>query len=303
MVSEKDGWLCNQHQIWTTADGGTTWHLRSVPAVVPLGAHVVFRSVKDGFGWWLSAGSGPLYVTTDGSQKWSLIPLESDGPVDAAWFPADTQNVFLGGGIYKPLRTGDAPNFALRVGPMGETEVLHPAVRVSADGGHVWETQQLPDCSYFVKEIRFWSNTKGYALGDSCFFYTSDRGKTWGVGTLPAGEHPGEEALPVSVFFLDSTIGWMNFSDGSLVETHDAGHSWQFKSYAAALASQQGNIDLKFVDETHGFAIGRRGDIYETFDAGKTWVQLPVNFLARTLAVYKNTVWFLSDDTLYTLSR
>jgi photosystem II stability/assembly factor-like uncharacterized protein len=239
MVNEKDGWLYNQRQIWRTPDGDVTWHPRSVPAVAPLEGRVVFRSVKDGFGWWLSTGPGPLYVTTDGSQNWSLIPVKSDGPIDSAWFPVDSKDIFLGGGIYEPLRAGDAPNFALRLGAAGQTEVLRAAVLVSADGGHVWETQRLPDCSYFVKEIRFWNNTTGYALGDSCFVYTSDGGKTWGVGTLPAVQHPGEEALPVSVFFLNDTVGWMNFSDGSLVETHDAGHSWQFTSYTTDLASQQ----------------------------------------------------------------
>jgi Photosynthesis system II assembly factor YCF48 len=90
---------------------------------------------------------------------------------------------------------------------------------------------------------------------------TNDGGVSWQVNPL--------QELPVSLFFLNESLGWM-VTDGGVWRTQEAGRDWR-KIKPVKWMNQ-----VEFFDANHGFLTGRRKQILETFDGGKNWVKLPV---------------------------
>ena len=88
---------------------------------------------------------------------------------------------------------------------------------------------------------------------------TNDAGLKWQVNPL--------QELPVSLFFLNESLGWM-VTDGGVWRTEEAGRDWR------KIKSVKGMNQVEFFDEKHGFLTGRHKQILETSDAGKNWTKL-----------------------------
>ncbi|MGI8745888.1 MAG: YCF48-related protein [Bryobacteraceae bacterium] len=95
------------------------------------------------------------------------------------------------------------------------------------------------------------------------------RPKGTGVVTSDGGEHWSYvelKELPVSLFFLNDSIGWMATANG-IWQTGEAGRSWK------KLKGLKGIERLWFQDPAHGWAVGYPKAIYETIDGGKNWTK------------------------------
>jgi len=86
---------------------------------------------------------------------------------------------------------------------------------------------------------------------------TSDAGEHW--ERLPLKE------MPVSLFFLNESLGWLVTANG-LLRTEDAGRTWQ------RLPTPPADIlRVWFQDEKNGWAVGAPKAILETHDGARHW--------------------------------
>jgi photosystem II stability/assembly factor-like uncharacterized protein len=90
---------------------------------------------------------------------------------------------------------------------------------------------------------------------------SSDGGATWSLEAF--------SQIPVSLFFLDDSLGWM-VTDKGIWKTVESGRSWQKLNGAP-----KDLLRVHFLDATHGFAVGYRKQMYRTEDGGATWTAVP----------------------------
>jgi hypothetical protein len=90
---------------------------------------------------------------------------------------------------------------------------------------------------------------------------TSDGGNSWTRIRL--------EQTPVSLFFLNDTVGWM-VTDRGLWITEESGRSWRRVSRHDELSVAR----VWFLDRLRGFAVGPRKKALETRDGGATWTPI-----------------------------
>lgn len=73
---------------------------------------------------------------------------------------------------------------------------------------------------------------------------------------------------PLSLFFLDETLGWM-VTDRGLWSAVEGGRSW------TKVETRKGILQAHFLDASHGYISGTSNLLDETLDGGKTWTKLP----------------------------
>jgi len=152
-----------------------------------------------------------------------------------------------------------------------------------AIGAQKWRIQYFYDeehATLVINDLAFPSAARGVAVGyidkkgnsKAVSVTSSDRGAHWAV----AGLHE----IPVSLFFLNETLGWMVTPKG-IWETRDAGKAWE-----KLKKSPEGLIRVHFLDEQRGFAVGTHKSAYETADGGKTWQSIAAAEEVKTTAEY-----------------
>jgi photosystem II stability/assembly factor-like uncharacterized protein len=132
-----------------------------------------------------------------------------------------------------------------------------------------WENQYLYDedrSSLVIVDLQFASAKRGVAVGyiqreshqDPVSLVTSDGGRRWRRVPL--------KKLPVSLFFLNETLGWMVTDKGRLWKTTEAGENWiEMPKPPAEI------LRVCFTDERRGWAVGVKKSILETRDGGQHW--------------------------------
>src|SRR5262249_11842653 len=87
---------------------------------------------------------------------------------------------------------------------------------------------------------------------------TSDGGKTWVNSKLPDD--------PVSLFFLNESLGWMVTDNSQLWQTTEVGRNWKQVGKIPAPAPR-----VFFATENDGWAAAGKKSVFETHDGGKHW--------------------------------
>jgi hypothetical protein len=132
-----------------------------------------------------------------------------------------------------------------------------------------WQSQYLYDedkSSLVVVDLQFASAKRGIAVGfiqqgksqDPVSLVTSDGGQNWQRVAL--------KKMPVSLFFLDESLGWMVTEKGHLWKTTEAGKSWTEMPKPPADI-----LRVWFTDPANGWAVGAKKSILETHDGGQRW--------------------------------
>ncbi|MGA9770952.1 MAG: YCF48-related protein [Blastocatellia bacterium] len=150
----------------------------------------------------------------------------------------------------------------------------------TTDGGQSWVETILEQPNMIVEAlnaIHFINAQEGWTVGvDSgqlgIMFKTSDGGHNWEFSRLSAKQ------APTSIFFADSTTGWMGGSTASpdgdeetggpsdILGTTDGGRTWNSQMRVPVSI-----YDIFFIDKMTGWASGSKGAIYHTTDGGRTW--------------------------------
>jgi hypothetical protein len=142
------------------------------------------------------------------------------------------------------------------------------AATLAGESAPKWRMQYFYDqdkSTLNIVDLQFPSATRGLAVGDiiegshhkAVAVVTSDSGAHWQLVNL--------EEPPVSLFFLNESLGWMVTTKG-LWETTEAGKNWR------KLPKVPGQIfRVYFTDEKNGFAAGTKKKVLQTHDGGHTW--------------------------------
>lgn len=135
-----------------------------------------------------------------------------------------------------------------------------------------WEIQYFHDehdSILAVVDLKFASPLRGVAVGTlqdkrklrPVAVITSDGGAVWTRQSL--------EEMPVSLFFLNDSVGWMVTEKG-LWQSLEAGRNWR------KLSAARGLRRVHFADERRGWAVGAPKLFQETVDGGRTWRKVAV---------------------------
>jgi photosystem II stability/assembly factor-like uncharacterized protein len=300
MIDAGTGWLFGRRALWATHDGGRTWSGLPSPGTRQEVARGRFDAHGEG---WVLTASGGLSQTLDRGVHWSPSdPPKFDGAIQTAWAFPEIGLSWLGGGVYRPSSSPDAPNYAVKRYGSGVWGVKHPVVLSQTRDGE-WIEHDLPACDWTIVDLRFWDERHGFAVGDrGCFYYTADGGADWALGSFSGRsvpDVPDQGSLPWCAF-LDENNGWMSFDDdvGSLFRTVDAGRNW----YVVAAVGAVHFTSLQFRDHMHGLGVGRQKDLYQSADAGITWSRVGTDALIRSAFCAGESCWVLSDESLYRVS-
>ncbi len=157
-----------------------------------------------------------------------------------------------------------ASGTALTLGLIASLATLSAAPR--------WKIQYLYDqagSNFNIRDIACPSAQRCVAAGvitdkrerqQGAVVVTSDSGRHWSQYDV--------KEQPLSLFFLDETLGWM-VTDHGLWSTVEGGRSWN------KLDNRKGIQQVCFLDANHGYITGSAGLFAETLDGGKTWAQRP----------------------------
>ncbi|MBS1857995.1 MAG: hypothetical protein JST11_21680 [Acidobacteria bacterium] len=142
--------------------------------------------------------------------------------------------------------------------------VLAPAVAA----GQQWQMQYFYDQAksvLLIGDMAILSPKRGIAVGviregthqKPVAVVTSDGGATWARQPL--------QEVPVSLFFLNDSLGWMVTEKG-IWQTTEGGRDWRKLTKPPAPA-----LRVHFWDENHGIAACMKKTVLETFDGGRKW--------------------------------
>lgn len=114
---------------------------------------------------------------------------------------------------------------------------------------------------------------------------TNDGGAHWEIAPL--------KEIPVSMFFLNDSLGWMVTPKG-IWQTDEAGRSWRKLPKSPELQTK-----VYFLDENHGFTVGGGKSVYETLDGGKKWQPVAAAAEPHTNPEYTtyNNITFANSKT------
>ncbi len=304
----KHGWVAcgsgesavgsSSKEVVATADGGTTWAVRSrvsLDGSSPVGALPalgVFRGLDmlaggNGLAWTWTEG---LLQTADGGATWARLPLGTAG--SGAQWP--------GAAI-----TGDGMVFALTVD--GTSPDGSAVFQLGLDGGLAWKpythfgllaapgASPTPEPPAAVQPalpdaVAFTDAAHGIAVGGDATtadaWRTADGGATWSLTPLGAGAATtlavsGQSAwTDLLACPADAAPGNASCT-GSVERSDDGGATWTVVGHADLTS-------LSFGDAAHGFGVGPEPPsagagttgglgtaVYATSDGGATWKPLP----------------------------
>jgi photosystem II stability/assembly factor-like uncharacterized protein len=160
-----------------------------------------------------------------------------------------------------------------------------------------------------VAAIKMLAPGVGWAIKGSGLFWTSSNGAKWTDITPPA---PSMAARMSSVFFLNTSVGWVLFARGGddplfdLASTTNAGASWSVTPVSLPPLDRRyspiiGGARLAFADPAHGWmsiveeggAAFAPGMLAMTTDAGRTWRWAPKSpgICGSLVAVTLDELW------------
>jgi photosystem II stability/assembly factor-like uncharacterized protein len=126
------------------------------------------------------------------------------------------------------------------------------------------------------------------AVGEHGDIITSANGRDWTQVMAPV------RAMLTRVRFLDDKLGWAVGYDSVVLNTTDAGNTWNLQSQETEKGLPF--YDVLFLDAQHGFAVGAKALFKQTEDGGKTWTDVSAPFLDTGLNL--NSICRLRDGSL-----
>ena len=244
-VNANDGWVCGDWgSILHTQDGGDNWKEQTSGTEATLSSIFFLDSLTG----WAVGNVGTILHTTDGGRNWVI----QKSPV--TFFHRDVFFV--------------SPSTGWIVSEM--THILY-----TEDGGTTWHVQ-FQDEIYNLTAISFSDRQHGWVVGEYGFTYrTKNGGKSWEQqgGYFRVNDETGDIETGVTLFdvtALDNDTGFAVGSDGVVIRTKDAGHTW------TRVASDVPAVLFFGVasDGKESIVVGGKGLYLFSTDLGETWKRI-----------------------------
>jgi photosystem II stability/assembly factor-like uncharacterized protein len=238
-VDGTDGWAYGG-ALWSTHDGGHSWHQVSLPEGTTVQSVAAYGSRVYALVQHADSQPGVLAASTS-TNDWTPLPLPS------GLSETGSQLVVARG----------VPAFAAY-----DTVRREQTIVLSHDGGRTWTVRRSPcgTATLAATGSSLWATCQADAQGA---VYTSRDGRSWRrVGAVPLGE--GAQLAPRD---SGSTVVYLRrravLLDGSGSHPVDVGlRSGELIRYAG------------FNDPSHGFVLTSYGRLLASVDGGLTWTQL-----------------------------
>jgi len=181
-------------QVYQSADGGLTWSSAGAPPPNMSEAEDVhFTTFLDGWVIGFSPISGSLYHTTDGGSTWTVVP-----DFQGAYVALDVE----GTSIWAANVTGRYYR--------------------STDNGLTWIQGDLPGSPHQIKDMDFYNENLGYAVGWwGQAFKSIDGGATWEV--LPT---PNSDDNLTDIYIVGENELWLSSNNNVAYYSATGGQNW-----------------------------------------------------------------------------
>lgn len=296
-VDQYTGWiLATDSIILHTTDGGNFWVLDTLDYNfvtfyrLPLN-DIAFINPNKG---WLAVGyyyppnldiepqsRGALFKTMNGGETWTIV--DSGQTKYTSIFFLDEQTGWI------TTNNVDSGRIILRSDDSGATWI---------NLGSIIDWQEM----YFSDSLNGWGIYSTY-IGR-----TIDGGKNWSYKSFM--DPPAPESGFKSLFFKNSTTGWVVGTSGFILKSHNSGESWyhldnRLDIFYGALD------DVVFTDEKEGWIVGWQiksapesdsSIVLHTIDGGLTWErQLAPSkgAINRICAINNKKLWAIGGIFLY----
>jgi photosystem II stability/assembly factor-like uncharacterized protein len=310
-INEQEGWLTVGEHLYHTPNGGSSWELiYSTPNKSDSITDIEFNDSN--IGWALL--SGKIHKTDDGGVTWSKLTQPfPDFPTVSFRFLEDGKRGWATGGIFI------LPNQTLRNIPNSYVHrdgkrILHGAIFYTDDGGNTWAKQSIPleigliGGLYVLNKNLAWalSDTGIIRLNKGIWTKVSLSAARCGNRKLVQPNVDGDYSSGASVYFLDSTRGWLSLGNGDLAHSIDGGQTWCCILDAENMWSEGQAIITAYFSKIYfsglkrGWSIDGDGNLYGTKDGGITWLKINGETKFRDIYFLDNQHgWALGQDVLY----
>lgn len=297
----------NSGTICNTTDGGANWEIQVSGTTNHINA-VYFFDALTGF----AVSNSELLKTTDGGNNWLIQDTMTDAYLSTISFSGLDTGYVMGNG--KMLKTIDGgANWVKLSSPGGfyvksscatdgETIYLGGENFISlksSNGGIDWDLLSGPGSFGNIESIFFTNHDTGYFVGGgwaqgsngSIFKKTTNGGVSW---SYPL---PNINKWLLSIFFIDSTNGYMTAGDGSILKTTDAGNNWTNLNSNVTTALNS----IFFTDSLIGYTVGSSGVILKTTTGVEGLDEIVIQ---EAFGVFPNpTTDFLTINTTQEISK
>jgi photosystem II stability/assembly factor-like uncharacterized protein len=211
---------------------------------------------------WAAGSHGTIMKTMDGGKTW--IAQESNST-------ATLTSIF-----FIDRLTGWA---------VGGNTVLN-----TTDGGQTWDVL-TSDAPTILSSVYFFDAETGIITGFGRIFKTTDGGRT--LTAAAPGTTVGFSNI-LSVFFLNSRLGWSVGTNGRVLNTTDGGDTWNVQ--ASNTTNRLNSVN--FSDSLNGYAFGDYGTRLVTSDGGVNWSSSAVmyNHINSTFFIDANIGWAVTES-------
>ncbi len=209
-VDQHKGWVIEGNNIISTVDSGKSWKRQSLDPTISLGA---FYFLDEKTAWLVGTllasskeqreiDSGVVFSTSDGGQRWDLVPLNLDIHSDwnwhltSVWCSSPNDIWVVGSAIIHSFDRGQSWSFV----EMPNSDGVHGSPArikfadsqigwittnqpggywVTFDGGKSWATRRSPrDNTCFINDLIYLNDSEVWAISGS-IYRSIDSGKTW----------------------------------------------------------------------------------------------------------------------------
>jgi photosystem II stability/assembly factor-like uncharacterized protein len=318
-VDKDTGWITCEGNLWRTSDGGNSWE--HIYFARREDDHLTFYFIDAQNGWATSIHT--LLKTDDGGRTWrqltSPTPDMGKGASSRVIFLKDGKTGWLAGAIMKPI----PPSLkdAIRNRYIDGKNALTGAIFFTENGGESWRLQKVSEKigSWFFNLYLSDPQTV-WASGEETGIFHSEKGKwveidydkgtcdkRYFLATLDMGEKPTEDSYdPHTIYFVDSTHGWMSFPNGYMAKTNDGGATWCDLLRPNTFGGNATPTYLKkiyFTDSRNGWALSSDGNLLHTIDGGLSWTRVSkASHFDDMYFLDANHGWVVSKEGLFRIN-
>lgn len=302
-IGDNIGWYACENSLWKTINGGKDWELFPTANAISMlpGAPITnkYYFANATIGWKFDYAQ--LHKTSNGGNSWEIQPAPfSNGFIEFMSFDKAGKNGYLFANQYYSFPPKITTNLPSRV--VSDTgEALIGTVYSTVNGGSTWTREKIEARPGEILRDLFISDTGEVWILFSTSLVFRDAMK-WRQVSLKKIERATDVAQSVAsfeegdvsssiVYFTSTSVGFIGYSNGSLVGTNDKGKSWYFQFNGNLIQDGQNPSYFKqchFIDNLTGWALANNGKLYKSFDGGKQWVLLNTNSEYDQLIVFSS---------------